>query len=480
MAHGRVGTKSGTTRDGRPHGMVDPWFAAGAALYWVSVALRYLDDNSLFTPFLDGTLLAVFKYTLLVIFLVAGYAMMRHLSLRRSRIVLALTVIVVSLALFVIDLVAPELIVSSAPLVGALDFTTIGAFMLLWGMAFASMDKVRAAQNVVVVALATAALLLVCIALAGFVPLRRLTYPCAMLSGAIMLGSHIHLTNTERPRARGQRTTAATAVLQRVGFGVLLGFCSLACTFAMRDGMPLEPAAALLVLGLLTVGCALGMYLHASSQLYTMLPALFMVAVGAAGIAWLGEGMLGMLRASTVTAWIAWSSLSAVQLSDLKETLGMSELALCAIDKISLAASFVMGSALFGALDAAVPLERHAGELSVVVFAAILLATLGVAYVIASLVSDRKEDEVRSELRRSDRERTEQLYDAIAREFGLSTREREVMAMLAEGYTSVYIKDVLDMSHGTAKAHIAHIYQKTGIHRKDDLLDLIDARRSAM
>ena len=50
------------------------------------------------------------------------------------------------------------------------------------------------------------------------------------------------------------------------------------------------------------------------------------------------------------------------------------------------------------------------------------------------------------------------------------------MGMLAEGYTRAYIREALDVSDGTAKAHIAHVYAKLGIHHKDDLLDYIDRR----
>ena len=51
---------------------------------------------------------------------------------------------------------------------------------------------------------------------------------------------------------------------------------------------------------------------------------------------------------------------------------------------------------------------------------------------------------------------------------------REVMSMFAEGYAHAYIRGALDVSDGTAKAHVAHVYVKLGIHHKDDLLDYID------
>lgn len=39
-----------------------------------------------------------------------------------------------------------------------------------------------------------------------------------------------------------------------------------------------------------------------------------------------------------------------------------------------------------------------------------------------------------------------------------------------------YFREALEVSDGTAKAHIAHVYAKLGIHHKDDLLDYIDRR----
>ncbi len=62
----------------------------------------------------------------------------------------------------------------------------------------------------------------------------------------------------------------------------------------------------------------------------------------------------------------------------------------------------------------------------------------------------------------------------MAGAFGLSLRE--VAEMLAEGYTYTYIRAALGVSDGTVKSHVAHVYQKLGIHRKDELLELIDRR----
>ncbi|TLY31306.1 MAG: response regulator transcription factor [Ignavibacteria bacterium] len=47
---------------------------------------------------------------------------------------------------------------------------------------------------------------------------------------------------------------------------------------------------------------------------------------------------------------------------------------------------------------------------------------------------------------------------------GLSRREREVLALIAEGYTNKEIADQLCVSMRTAETHRGHIMQKLGIH----------------
>ena len=60
------------------------------------------------------------------------------------------------------------------------------------------------------------------------------------------------------------------------------------------------------------------------------------------------------------------------------------------------------------------------------------------------------------------------------REPAPSLRGREVMSILAEGYTRAYIRGALDVSDGTAKAHIRHVYKKLDIHAREELFDLVE------
>ncbi len=64
--------------------------------------------------------------------------------------------------------------------------------------------------------------------------------------------------------------------------------------------------------------------------------------------------------------------------------------------------------------------------------------------------------------------------DAVAQQYGLSKRQAEVLHLLAKGRNAEYIQRQLVISQHTAKAHIYNIYQKTGSHSRQDLMDLVE------
>ena len=62
----------------------------------------------------------------------------------------------------------------------------------------------------------------------------------------------------------------------------------------------------------------------------------------------------------------------------------------------------------------------------------------------------------------------------LQQEYGLSTREAEVAEYVAHGYTAVRIAEMLYVSDNTVRTHVKRVYAKLGIHRKGELLDMID------
>jgi DNA-binding NarL/FixJ family response regulator len=52
--------------------------------------------------------------------------------------------------------------------------------------------------------------------------------------------------------------------------------------------------------------------------------------------------------------------------------------------------------------------------------------------------------------------------------FGLTTREREVLALVAEGYTNRRIADTLFISESTAGVHVSHILAKLDVETRTE------------
>ena len=156
----------------------------------------------------------------------------------------------------------------------------------------------------------------------------------------------------------------------------------------------------------------------------------------------------------------------------------MSEAALSFSEK-----SVVMGFWLVGDLSA----RGAAGAIEVsnavvfnsyfaiaMVYGAVFISTAR----IWGLVYSRKQREIIEELSRPEWERRQLLLDGISQRHGLSAREREVLELLADGHTRKYIQDALGISDGTAKAHVAHVYQKLDIHKKEELLALVEREKA--
>ncbi len=64
--------------------------------------------------------------------------------------------------------------------------------------------------------------------------------------------------------------------------------------------------------------------------------------------------------------------------------------------------------------------------------------------------------------------------DNIGQACGLTTRELEVLQLLASGRSVPYICDELTIAQGTAKHHVSNIYRKVGVYDRQSLHDIIE------
>ena len=66
-----------------------------------------------------------------------------------------------------------------------------------------------------------------------------------------------------------------------------------------------------------------------------------------------------------------------------------------------------------------------------------------------------------------------QTVKSVSARFGLTARERDVLELLAEGYSRPFISEKLSLSLSTVKTHVNHMYAKMGINKRDELLRII-------
>jgi DNA-binding CsgD family transcriptional regulator len=66
------------------------------------------------------------------------------------------------------------------------------------------------------------------------------------------------------------------------------------------------------------------------------------------------------------------------------------------------------------------------------------------------------------------------LPEPFIQKFGISPRERQIVSMMVQGYSNRRIGEELFISSITVKNHIYHIYQKTGVENKVQLINLLN------
>lgn len=61
------------------------------------------------------------------------------------------------------------------------------------------------------------------------------------------------------------------------------------------------------------------------------------------------------------------------------------------------------------------------------------------------------------------------IVDRVAREAGLTPREREILGYLARNFRMTQVTDELGISYSTVKTHVEHIYSKLDVHSQKEL-----------
>ncbi len=110
-------------------------------------------------------------------------------------------------------------------------------------------------------------------------------------------------------------------------------------------------------------------------------------------------------------------------------------------------------------------------------------ATIVLVVVATTLLVSQKEltgqwqESLRIDKEQQDAIRMDALMDLctqLSEKHGLTTREAEILRLLAQRKTVGMIERECHIANGTAKAHIRHIYQKLDIHSRAELFEMLD------
>lgn len=88
--------------------------------------------------------------------------------------------------------------------------------------------------------------------------------------------------------------------------------------------------------------------------------------------------------------------------------------------------------------------------------------------------SSRNEEPAEDPAANASAGRLEQHCACVARDYGLTPRESEVIVLLAYGRTLSIIARDLQIAKGTARTHIENIYRKLDVHKQQELIDLVE------
>lgn len=81
-------------------------------------------------------------------------------------------------------------------------------------------------------------------------------------------------------------------------------------------------------------------------------------------------------------------------------------------------------------------------------------------------------DATRDDSETADKKAPESAVERMAREFDLSNRERDLLALIVQGADNKRISEALFISPNTVKTHLRNIYGKLGVHSKEGIITL--------
>lgn len=447
-----------------------------AGLFWSSVLLQ-LGEVLSFTQHDQEQLLASQGLTAFIAIATFAYLLISRKFSEKKVITISLLFTATSMlieALLSGGHIKNEFLISVSPLMGSVG----PSFMvLLLGARFASMDTEKAVACVtrsVFIALMLFLLFLVLpdsFSVYLFIFLILLSELCIFASSP-KKSCEVEIFQLTDNNKKGVLSLFLLRVFFGLSIGIVTGlqYCQANGSYSNPIGQVLAIISCVLMAIFLTVAVFFRNSIEIDVRYSALVP---MIALGIILVPFIDAGFGAIAQVAGIASWMTWIILSSVQISNLKDTLSIDSVALSSFEKaIVLSLWFFghfLGAIFYAKLEPGLNTEVGV-HIATIVFAFISVLLAAAVLIKHLFVTLPKQQEISSD---NVRKAIVASCEAIARNYGLTHREGEVLVYLASGYSRPYIENTLCISGGTVRTHVNHIHQKLRIHSRQQLLDIV-------
>lgn len=446
----------------------------GAALYWAYVMTSHSQllwrPSFLVSAGYDSRNLAI---TITVVVLALAIPVFRLAKARRLLALGSTCCVALGMAMVhILSLLFPDPVVIHV--FRCILSVGTGGLMALWGYLFCCFDVQRAWKAVITTSLLTIVLfLLVCAPIAP-IPQYCLAKLYPMFSGVIAVFTcddtdyaRIGPANKSKLyRFCGGRVFVGLFTGLAIGFGTSM--------VSHTASKPLTAVIAVLLGAAFLIVLVLDRRSQRISTNYIVVCPL--VTATAVSLPFLAESLSLFVQVSIAAIWSSWIIFSSASLSTAKAAIGIDEVSLSFVEKAVIKVSWTIGL-LITKTGFVSEMFRSAGEEAfatfVLLFSYVLLAVVTMMLLRMQMSSGPRAGEKQREEEKPTPISADANIAAFCEEYHLTAREGDVLCFLAEGHSRKSIAQTLFVSESTVKTHIEHIYQKTGVGKKDDLLRLL-------
>lgn len=459
------------------------WFIAlGGGLYWAASMLFLTAWRpQLETASESGMFSTTMLWFLISAVISIALAFHKLLMRRRFQIGLAAICLVATAAYIATTFVnLPGNIGTALSLV--INACHHGFLIVFWGLVYTSLSKHDAERAVILSALVAFAAYFACLLL----PIGNFGAALAAVLRAAgivpFLVGFVPLPTLERSASPDSLSLLVPFYLNRA----FLGFCMAPLFFlssSIAHDSKVTPSLPLSIAGLAVCSIALAVLLqHKKSgvALLRVAPLAFLGAVllpYALPLESLGNALLFV--ASSIV-WLSWITLSATQLSDIKERVGLDEAFLAISEKVVVLTAIFLGFALCALASTSLGTESLNGAATPLAAILMYVGVMVCCYLFTTLIDKKQQQRIIKKAIMTSDGQQRMLHAAIAKKYRLTDREKDVFSLMAAGHTRPHIREQLCISDGTAKTHAYHIYEKLGVHSREELYALVESARKKM